>query len=174
MNDLDFENAVKKYHNLMMSFVMKFNIPNYDKDDLYQEALMVLHKTMTKFDKSKGVKFSTYLYTNLSNAFYDLLKNNVKHKVVVKDIDDNIFKDISSDYEDDEFYNTYKEDVVGIALEILKEMPRGDITIDLTINNMIQADVAAKYKVSQQVISKVNKRNLNYLKEELKKRMGVV
>ncbi len=52
---------ILEYENLVWSIVMKYG-GYFDKDDLYQVGMMGLISAYQHFDKTKGVKFSTYAY----------------------------------------------------------------------------------------------------------------
>lgn len=59
--------------NLVWKCVQKINYPS--KEDLYQVACIGMYDAIKKFDKSKGVKFSTLGYQKINAAIFRYLEN---------------------------------------------------------------------------------------------------
>ena len=76
-NDAEFKDGINLYGKILNKLVgdsLK-RMPKttiLDRDDLHQIALHTLWKCMQKFDISRGVKFSTYLYFCLSRKLRDI------------------------------------------------------------------------------------------------------
>lgn len=65
---IEFENMVKKFSKDCVSALGKYQDNNFDEDDYFQEGMVELYKAYEKYDSSKGVCFSTYLFKCLNNA----------------------------------------------------------------------------------------------------------
>ncbi|MFP4478498.1 MAG: sigma-70 family RNA polymerase sigma factor [Candidatus Izemoplasmatales bacterium] len=76
-NDEAFELMVNKYKFLIAKKIKQFNLV-YDYDDCFQEALILLHKSIIKFDESFGKTFTRFFELNLINYLisYKKKKNN--------------------------------------------------------------------------------------------------
>lgn len=70
---------------LLKKAAFKHYITGYDKDDLYQEACMVLHKAIHTFDYDKGMSFHQYTSLCLANHFQKLIRhhNTMKRKPIL-------------------------------------------------------------------------------------------
>lgn len=161
---LEFEKLVSKYNPMLHMFVNRTFVSGYEKEDLLQEALMVLHQASVDFDKSRGAKFSTYLYVRLRNHMANLIKTS--KDLFLVDNTDTIIESIESPYD-----NEIMEDVEFIRksemliIEKLHEIPRGYITLWLTYEGLTQEEVALKEGISQQRVAYLHKRNLSRLKD---------
>ncbi|MDT8337242.1 MAG: sigma-70 family RNA polymerase sigma factor [Candidatus Izemoplasmatales bacterium] len=65
-NEEAFDFMVDKYRYLIAKKIKNFNLLN-DYDDCYQEALMLLHKSIIKFDESYNRTFTRFFEANLHN-----------------------------------------------------------------------------------------------------------
>lgn len=159
-----FEENVKKYNPLIYSFINKTFVQSYEKEDLYQEALIVLHEAMGEFDKDKGVKFSTYLYIKLRNKMYDLIKGS--RELTLVDTQSALIEGlVSPDEVFDDDNDAYIDKVEKDLLDALLKMPRGDITYLIIYGGLTQNKVAEIKGISQQRVQYLHKRNLKKLKE---------
>lgn len=76
----ELDEVIKRNSNLVYSVCAKYN--NYvDKEDLYQEGKMALIDAYKNFDKSKGVKFSTYAFTYIVGRVSNYVRENKNIKV---------------------------------------------------------------------------------------------
>lgn len=75
-----FQLMVNKYKFFIAKKIKQFNLA-YDYDDCFQEALILLHKSILKFDASFGKTFTRFYEMNLTNYFisYKKKKNNYYH-----------------------------------------------------------------------------------------------
>jgi len=76
-DDEAFELMVTKYKYLIAKKIKQFNLV-YDYDDCFQESLILLHKSVIKFDESFGKTFTRFFEFNLINYLisYKKKKNN--------------------------------------------------------------------------------------------------
>jgi RNA polymerase sporulation-specific sigma factor len=68
-----FKFMVDKYKFFIAKNIKKFNLIK-DFDDVYQESLMVLYKSIYSFDESYNKSFMRYYELNLTNKFITLKK----------------------------------------------------------------------------------------------------
>lgn len=76
-DDEAFELMVSKYKFLIAKKIKQFNLV-YDYDDCFQESLILLHKSIIKFDETFGKTFTRFFELNLINFLisYKKKKNN--------------------------------------------------------------------------------------------------
>lgn len=159
----DFEKNVKRYAPLINSLIHNKYIDGYEKEDLLQECHMKLYECMKTFDPSKGIKFSTYLYTSIRNMLTNMLIGQAiekKPKLIFMSGDDPTLLNAVDDI------NFENEDYASILQEIVKELmllPRGYVTYLIYIGGKTQQEVADLLGISKQRVSVLNKRNLTAL-----------
>ena len=170
MYEHKFEEHVERYNPLMYSIINKTFIDGYDRDDLYQESLMILHNCLNDFDETKGVKFTTFLYTSLTNRMTDLLRTTNRGKrpeiVYLRD-DSRVILDIVANNEDTEDSVEQLELVNDITNKLL-ELPRGYITYLIYIGGMSMEEIGNMEGISKQRVSYINKRNIKQVREMMK------
>lgn len=66
-----------KYKPLISKKIYKFNL-YYDYDDMYQESLMVLHKSLERFDEKYAKSFTKYFEQNLERKFITIVTKRVR------------------------------------------------------------------------------------------------
>jgi len=76
-DDEAFELMVNKYKFLIAKKIKQFNLV-YDYDDCFQESLILLHKSVVKYDETYGKTFTRFFELNLTNFLisYKKKKNN--------------------------------------------------------------------------------------------------
>lgn len=78
---------------MIYTFATKFdNIKSYSFEDLFDYGVITLYECLPKFDVNYGVKFNTYAFTCLKNAYSALYKKNKnfnRFEVLNKDISAN-------------------------------------------------------------------------------------
>lgn len=162
----NFEELVKENEPFMRKLIKNKFVDGYDREDLYQECLMVLDRCNREYDDSKNTKFSTFLYISVSNMLADLIKTSKREKrpdIINFDFDDTMFNDVidNNDVVDEldraVLYNT--------MLEVLRTLPRGDITIAVYDGQKTMKEVAEEHGISESRVQQLNKRNINFLKK---------
>lgn len=68
-----FKFMVDKYKFFIAKNIKKFNLTK-DYDDIFQESLMILHKSIFLFDESYNKSFMRYFELNLNHRFITLVK----------------------------------------------------------------------------------------------------
>lgn len=77
-NEEAFNFMVDKYCYLIAKKIKIFNLTT-DYDDCYQEALMVLHRSILKFDESFNKTFTRYFERNLMNFLISYKKKKIRY-----------------------------------------------------------------------------------------------
>lgn len=67
-NEEAFQLMVDKYKFFVAKMIKKFNLQE-QYDDIFQEALMILYKSIIRFDQSFNKTFMRYFEMNLTNRF---------------------------------------------------------------------------------------------------------
>ncbi len=94
-----FEELLSRTKMLRYSIVKKYsNIPGVDSEDLVSEGLMETFKAVKNFDSSKGVLFTTFLYSAISRRYNKLFTKATCEK--------NLGESFTESY--DQLCNTYK------------------------------------------------------------------
>lgn len=77
-----FTELFKKYYPIVRKFKRQYYINGYDKEDLDQEARIVLYRSACRFERARKVNFGTFYRFNLRNQVFDLIRvNNAKKRV---------------------------------------------------------------------------------------------
>lgn len=77
MDKIGIDVANRIIHKISRRYLHKFDgNPIYDYDDLVSEGWTVLFNCIDGYNDQLGIKFTTYLFTSISNRFRTLLRNN--------------------------------------------------------------------------------------------------
>lgn len=165
MYESNFKALEEQYSRLIHKYIGNKFIDGYDKDDLYQECLMVLDSANQTYDPSLNVKFTTYFYINMRNKISNMIKKQDREKrpdIIYVDVDSALLLNTPSDEDIEE-----DQEQLKLFAELLRELltyDRGDITYKILVMGMTAQEVANEEGVSKQRISFLNKRNLKRLK----------
>ena len=175
-NDFTKENEdiqLESYIKMINKLSYNNEVANMETDDLRQELFMRYLVCLKKFDRTKGVKFSTYLYSSLTRHIIRLRKqaklrwerldertsmNHIYNNGEDKDIElgDNIELEIG-----------YDTEILRHAIEILNEREYGYITLELYINKRGKYKVMEMYDITFNKLILENENNLEYIRDEL-------
>lgn len=67
---------MRKLKRISNEYIHRLNIPGYQKDELYDDALEVLMESVFTYDPSRKVRFNTYLTGNIKRSAYDWNRDN--------------------------------------------------------------------------------------------------
>jgi RNA polymerase sigma factor (sigma-70 family) len=165
MYEENFEKLVEKYDKLINKVVGRVFISGYDKEDLKQECLLVLHNCNKTFDNSRNVSFITYFYTSVINNMYDLIRKSKRTKVpnlIYVDYDNELLMQM---IDPNDVFSEEDDFVVNDIIIALDSMDRGIITKMIYLDGLTQREVAKKENISEQRVHYLNKRNISKLKE---------
>lgn len=72
----------QKYYPIVGKCRREYYLRGYDREDLDQEARLVLYRTACRFDPSRNAGFGTFYRLSLRNRFYDMIRTtNAKKRV---------------------------------------------------------------------------------------------
>ncbi len=72
-----------KYSRLISKKIYKFNL-YYEFDDMYQEGLMILNKSINSFDESYSKSFTKYFEQNLQRKYSTILTKKIRRHEIYK------------------------------------------------------------------------------------------
>jgi RNA polymerase sigma factor (sigma-70 family) len=148
--------------------LVKYNkVNNYEEDDLAQDLRFLAFKLHDKFDESKGVTFKTYFVASAKNYIRKAhTKRNEGFKVVSLNDVDEFGEEFGNNLPNEE--NAYDESLLIDVLNVLDGMSMGFLTKEYYIDGLTQEQLAEKYNISQQMVSKNLRNNIKVLKEKTK------
>lgn len=75
---------VDKYQYMIAKKIGKYNL-GYMYDDLFQEGLMILHKSLTSYDPSYGKTFTRYFEMNYERRLITIMKKKTRQKQITSE-----------------------------------------------------------------------------------------
>lgn len=79
-NEEAFRRLFDQYYPIVRKYRRQYYVNGYDKDDLDQEARMVLLRSACRFEAARKVGFGTFFSHNLRNRLFDLIRTNNAQK----------------------------------------------------------------------------------------------
>lgn len=73
----------EKYKPLLYKTIHKFNLM-YDVEDMYQEGLLMLYKSIRFFDFDNGKTFTRYFQLNLTRKFVSIVTKRVRRSEIME------------------------------------------------------------------------------------------
>lgn len=70
------DNNMSKLKKISCDAFFRYGIPQYEYDELYDDAMDVLMESVITFDSSKGANFNTYLTNNIKKSCIDWYRDN--------------------------------------------------------------------------------------------------
>lgn len=70
------DNNMSKLKKISYNAFFRYGIPEYEHDELYDDAMNVLMESVVTFDSSKGANFNTYLTNNIKKSVIDWYRDN--------------------------------------------------------------------------------------------------
>ena len=134
--------------NIIKTVSGKFSY-SIDKDELSSISMVTLWKCLEKYDNTRGAKFTSYLYQQLSYAF----KNELKKRKI----------EYCCDGIEVAFDNTAKQE----AFELLQDLPEGtrNILEQRYIYNMTMAEIASLNGYSRETARRRLKKAISTCRE---------
>lgn len=71
-----FAEIVKQYEKFITKETNRYRVPNYSKDDIEQEIMMILWKAYNTYSEDRGATFTHYLYKSLKFRMAYLINYN--------------------------------------------------------------------------------------------------
>lgn len=70
------DNNMSKLKKISYNAFFRYGIPEYEHDELYDDAMNVLMESIVTFDSSQGANFNTYLTNNIKKSVIDWYRDN--------------------------------------------------------------------------------------------------
>lgn len=70
------DNNMSKLKKISYNAFFRYGIPEYEHDELYDDAMNVLMESVVAFDSSQGANFNTYLTNNIKKSVIDWYRDN--------------------------------------------------------------------------------------------------
>jgi RNA polymerase sporulation-specific sigma factor len=112
-NNEALELLFEKYKPLISKKIYKFNL-YYDYDDMYQESLMVLHKSLERFDEKYSKTFTKYFEQNLDRKFITIVTKRVRRKEIFRRNEKYIFEHNHDTVQQSEYFDLIKKEIAKI------------------------------------------------------------
>jgi len=151
--------------NVVYRYSRLFDHKLYDRDDLYQICIIaVLEKAFESYDESKGVKFSTWASTIMSQAMQnEIRKNNQKRRsanvVSVDTFEENISEECAGHIETVENLICNNEDYTALQQSMSVLSPEEHFVFSRLYGigcvKLTQKEIADIFDFSQGLISKI-------------------
>ena len=103
-----------KYKNLISKKICKFNLV-YDYDDAYQEALMILYKSIVKFDDHQLKSFTRFFELNLDRRFITIVSKRVRRGEIFSQNELYIYENNHSVESNSVYYELYKKEIAKMG-----------------------------------------------------------
>lgn len=103
----------EKYKGLISKKIFKFNL-QYEFDDMYQESLMVLLKTIRHFDMKHAKSFTRYFEMNLERKFMTIVSKRRRRQEIFKENELYIFEKNHSTTISSQYYELYAKEIEKI------------------------------------------------------------
>ncbi len=138
------ESIFIKYKFLIAKIIVKYNLAD-QYDDMFQEGLIVLYRSIKKFDDSRNKSFTRYFESNLENRYCTLYNVRKKQPVVLSE--ENFYI-----YESEPIYDySYAIEAIDEKIDELTKLER-QIFEERVKNKLSVEETAEKLKVSKKKV----------------------
>ena len=100
----------EKYKPLIYKTIYKFNLM-YDVDDMYQEGLMILHKSIKKFEEKFDKSFTRYFEQNLERKFISIVTMKYRRENIFKGNQHYIFESHKANVSNSVYYELMLDEI---------------------------------------------------------------
>ena len=172
-------------HNLrlVVHIAKKYEGSGENQDDLFSIGTIGLIKAVDSFSNDKGVKIATYAAKCIENEMLMHLRSNKRNYQVAslsesigtdKEGDDITLMDVISDNQDsitDQLIHKDRLSILACNLDVLDANEKEIIDLRYGINGkeLTQKEIAKKFKISRSYVSRIEKRALIKLLNQIKK-----
>lgn len=165
----------------------RFKSVEYDRKDLVSVGNVGLMKAILTFDRSRNVEFATYAIRCIDNEILIFLRDVAKNqnvdsleRAIKQDKEGNELKIEDTISDETDIVDEYEKDITcKIIREIIKELPDRDRKIIMLYfgfynKNYTQKEIAHIMLISQEYVSKLIRKNLKKIEEQLVKKDIIV
>jgi RNA polymerase sigma factor (sigma-70 family) len=151
LKEKSFDEVAKQYEKLITKIRNKYTVPNYSKDDIEQEAMMILWNAYQTFDESKGVTFTHYFYKSFKFRIAYLINYNKQDTYLDTEAFDIDRQDMFKSTED--IQRDHKQEELDKELwAFIDKMPNGRTARYYYIGQMNLERIAQIEKISPQAV----------------------
>ncbi len=112
-NDEALELMFDKYSRFISKKIFKFNL-YFEYDDMYQEGLMILFKSIKTFDEIYSKSFTRYFELNLERKFITIISKNLRRKEIFKKNENFIYETNHNINQNSVYYDLLKKEISKI------------------------------------------------------------
>ena len=102
-----------KYSRLISKKIFKFNL-YFDYDDMYQEGMMILYKSIKAFDEVYSKSFTRYFEQNLERKFITILSKRIRRREIFKNNENYIYETNHNINQNSVYYDLLKKEIAKI------------------------------------------------------------
>jgi RNA polymerase sporulation-specific sigma factor len=102
-----------KYKHLISKKIYKFNL-QYEYDDMYQEALMILYKSIRFFSEIHSKSFTKYFEMNLNRKFITIVTKKRRRYEIFSSNEAYIYEHNHDTNQSSVYYELYKKEIAKI------------------------------------------------------------
>ncbi len=136
----------EKYTPLIYKKIDRYNL-NFDRDDMYQEGLMILHKTLIKYDDTYRKTFTRFFELNLDRMYITIISKRTRRTDIFNNNVNYIYETSSDRKEPSVYYKLYLEELKKILTK------RENLVYTLReLKNYSIEYITKKYKLSEKVV----------------------
>jgi len=136
----------EKYKPLIYKMIVKFNLL-YDFDDMFQEAYMMLYKSIMKFDDGMNKSFTKFFEMNLNRKFISIVTQRVRRQEIFEQNQLYLHESISHGQKNDIYLDLYLDEIA----KVLTKTENLVYTLRELKNYSVQY-ISDKYGMSEKVI----------------------
>ncbi|WP_162304516.1 RNA polymerase sigma factor [Maribellus luteus] len=159
-----FEKLFYTYHEKLYAFLFHLFRSKEDAEEIVQETFIKIWEK--REDIIEGLSFESFLFTVAKNAFLNLNRKKVNHRVLEDHLD--LLGRISSGKADD---NIIYQETRNIINSIIQELPpkRKEIFILRRVDGLTRNEIADKLGLSVPTVDNQLTKANSFLKEQFKK-----
>ena len=112
-NDEALKLMFDKYSRLISKKIYKFNL-YFDYDDMHQEGLMILYKSIKVFDEAYAKSFTRYFEQNLERKFSTILTKKIRRNEIFKNNENFIYETNNNVNQNSVYYDLLKKEIAKV------------------------------------------------------------
>ncbi|AIO18065.1 RNA polymerase sigma-H factor [Candidatus Izimaplasma bacterium HR1] len=103
----------EKYNSLISKKIYKFNLA-YEYDDIYQEGLMMLHKSIITYNEDRGKTFTRYFEMNLERKLMTIVTKKRRRSEIFSSNELYIYEQNHNTGANSQYFELYKKEIEKI------------------------------------------------------------
>ena len=153
----------EKYTPLIYKKIDRFNL-NFDREDMFQEGLMMLHSSLLKYDAKHGKTFTRYFEMNLERRYISIISTKTRRLDIFMKNVHYIYETHNDRGENSVYYELYLKELQKILTK------RENLVYTLReLKNYSIKYITEKHQLSEKVVYNSLYRAKAKIKEHFKK-----